>query len=336
MPTDGNPFICRFKPDETTAASNLNRMVFMQSRLILGLGAIALVAWTGASAQQNYPNKPVKVIVPYVAGGAADITARVISQKLSDNLGQAFVVENRPGANGGVGAEIVAKAPPDGYTLLITASGPIVINPVLYRKVAYDPVNDFAPVSQITRYQYAVVVRDASPIRSLQALVATAKANPGTVSYGSTGIGGGGHLAGVLFEQLSGAKLIHVPYKGGAAVWSDLLGGQLTFTFEALVTAAPMMKSGKLRAFAITGAQRSPTLPQLPTLAEVGFKGYDITQFQGMLAPAKTDPAIVEKLYRELAKIGKSPDVMKRLGEDGGNELIMNSPAEFEIGRAHV
>ncbi len=215
------------------------------------------------------------------------------------------------------------------HTQLITASGPIVINPVLYRKVAYDPVNDFAPVSQITCYQYAVVVRDASPIRSLQDLVATAKANPGTVSYGSTGIGGGGHLAGVLFEQLSGAKLIHVPYKGGAAVWSDLLGGQLTFTFEALVTAAPMMKSGKLRAFAITGAQRSPTLPQLPTLAEVGFKGYDITQFQGMLAPAKTDPAIVEKLYRELAKIGKSPDVMKRLGEDGGNELIMNSPAEF-------
>lgn len=301
----------------------------MISKMIFGLCAIALAGWTGASAQQGYPGKPVKVVVPYVAGGAADITARVISQKLSEGLGQAFVVENRPGANGGVGAEIVARAPADGYTLLITASGPIVINPVLYRKVAYDPVNDFAPVSQITRYQYAVVVRDASPIRSLQDLVATAKANPGTVSYGSTGIGGGGHLAGVLFEQLSGARLIHVPYKGGAAVWSDLLGGQLSFTFEALVTAAPMMKSGKLRAFAITGAQRSPTLPQLPTLAEAGFKGYDITQFQGMLAPARTDPAIVDKLHRELVKIGRAPDVMKRLGEDGGNELIMNSPAEF-------
>ena len=301
----------------------------MTSKLIFGLGAIALAGWTAASAQQNYPNKPVKVIVPYVAGGAADITARVISQKLSDSLGQAFVVENRPGANGGVGAEIVAKAPADGYTLLIAASGPIVINPLLYRKVAYDSLSDFAPVSQITRFQYAVVVRDASPIRSLQDLVATARANPGTLSYGSTGIGGGGHLAGVLFEQLSGTKLIHVPYKGGAAVWSDLLGGQLSFTFEAIVTAAPMMKSGKLRAFAITGAQRSPTLPQIPTLAEAGFKGYDITQFQGMLAPAKTDPAIVDKLHRELVKIGRAPDVVKRLGEDGGNELIMNSPAEF-------
>jgi len=301
----------------------------MQAKLILGIAAAALAAWTGASAQQPYPNKPVKVIVPYVAGGAADITARVISQKLSDALGQPFVVENRPGANGGVGAELVAKAPADGYTLLITASGPVVINPVLYRKVAYDPVSDFTPVTQITRYQYAVVVRDASPIRSLQDLVAAAKANPGTVSYGSTGIGGGGHLAGVLFEQLSGTKLMHVPYKGGAAVWSDLLGGQLTFTFEALVTAAPMMKSGKLRAFAITGAQRSPTLPQLPTLAEMGFKGYDITQFQALLAPGRTDPAVVDRLYRELVKIGKAPDVMKRLGEDGGNELIMNSPAEF-------
>ncbi len=301
----------------------------MTSKLIFGLGAIALAGWTAASAQQNYPNKPVKVIVPYVAGGAADITARVISQKLSDSLGQAFVVENRPGANGGVGAEIVAKAPADGYTLLIAASGPIVINPLLYRKVAYDSLSDFAPVSQITRFQYAVVVRDASPIRSLQDLVATARANPGTLSYGSTGIGGGGHLAGVLFEQLSGTRLIHVPYKGGAAVWSDLLGGQLSFTFEAIVTAAPMMKSGKLRAFAITGAQRSPTLPQIPTLAEAGFKGYDITQFQGMLAPAKTDPAIVDKLHRELVKIGRAPDVVKRLAEDGGNELIMNSPAEF-------
>ena len=149
------------------------------------------------------------------------------------------------------------------------------------------------------------------------------------MSYGSTGIGGGGHLAGVLFEQLSGTKLIHVPYKGGAAVWADLLGGQLSFTFEALVTAAPMMKAGKLRAFASTGGQRSSTLPQLPTLAEMGFLGYDITQFQGMLAPAKTDPAIVDKLHRELQKIGKAPDVVKRLGEDGGNELIMNSPAEF-------
>lgn len=303
----------------------------MQTRLTLSIAAfaLALAASTGASAQQPYPNKPVKVIVPYVAGGAADITARTISQKLADSLGQPFVVENRPGANGGVGAELVAKAPADGYTLLIAASGPIVINPVLYRKIAYDPLADFAPVSQITRFQYAIVVRDASPIRSLQDLIDAAKANPGTLSYGSTGVGGGGHLAGVMFEQLSGTKLIHVPYKGGAAVWSDLLGGQLSFTFEALVTAAPMMKSGKLRAFASTGGQRSSTLPQLPTLAEMGFKGYDITQFQGMLAPAKTDPAIVDKLYRELQKIGKAPDVVKRLGEDGGNELIMNSPAEF-------
>lgn len=283
----------------------------------------------GAVAQPDYPNRPVRVVVPYVAGGAADITARVICQKLSESLGQNFVVDNRAGANGALGSELVAKAAPDGYTLLIAASGPIVVNPVLYRKVPYDPVNDFAPVSQITSFQYAVVVRDASPIQSMQDLMARARENPGKISYGSTGIGGGGHLAGVMLEKLGGVSLVHVPYKGGAAVWNDLLGGNLSFTFEALVTAAPMMKSGKLRAFAVTGAQRSVTLPQVPTLAELGFKGYSIGQFQGMLAPAKTDPAIIEKLHRELQKIAKSPDVIKRLVTDGGNDLVMSSPSEF-------
>jgi tripartite-type tricarboxylate transporter receptor subunit TctC len=285
--------------------------------------------FVGAIAQQDYPNRPVKVILPYAAGGAADITARVISQKLSEALGQSFVVENRAGANGALGADLVAKAPPDGYTLLIAASGPIVVSPVLQRKMPYDPINDFAPVSQITSFQYAVVVRDASPIQSMQDLMARAKENPGKISYGSAGVGGGGHLAGVMLEKLGGVSLIHVTYKGGSAAWNDLLGGNLSFTFEALVTAAPMMKAGKLRGFAVTGAQRSMTLPQLPTLAEMGFKDYNIGQFQGMLAPAKTDPAIVEKLYRELQKIAKSPDVIKRLVTDGGNDLVMSSPSEF-------
>ncbi len=286
--------------------------------------------FVGVSAQQDYPNRPVKVIVPYVAGGAADITARVISQKLSEAFGQSFLVENRPGANGGLGAELVAKAAPDGYTLLIAASGPIVINPVLYRKVAYDPLTDFVPISQITSFQYAVVVRDASPIQSIQDLMNRARENPGTLSYGSTGIGGGGHLAGAMLEKIGGVRLIHIPYKGGAAIWGDLLGGNLSFTFEALVTAAPMMKSGKIRGFAVTGAQRSATLPQLPTLAELGYKGYSIGQFQGMLAPAKTDPAIIDKIYKELQKIAKSPDVIKRLVNEGGNDMVMSSPVEFE------
>ena len=281
------------------------------------------------SAQSNYPNRTIKVIVPYVAGGAADITTRVISQKLSENLGQSIVVENQPGANGMIGTAMVAKALPDGYTLVVAASGPIVIAPSLYPQMTYDPMKDLAPVSNLTVFQYAVAVRQESPIKDIKDLINLAKANPGTLSYGSTGIGGGGHLAGVRLEQVSGTKLIHVPYKGGAAIWTDLLGGQLSFTFEAVVTALPMVKSNKMRVFAVTSAKRATNLPNVPTLAELGFKDYDISQFQGMFAPGKTDPMIIQKLQTEIAKVVKNPEIIKRLVNDGGNELIGNTPEEF-------
>jgi tripartite-type tricarboxylate transporter receptor subunit TctC len=281
------------------------------------------------SAASNYPNRTIKVIVPYVAGGAADITARVICQKLSENLGQSIVVENQPGANGMIGTAMVAKAPPDGYTLVVAASGPIVIAPALYPQMTYDPMKDLAPVSNLTVFQYAVAVRQESPIKDMKDLISLAKANPGTLSYGSTGIGGGGHLAGVRLEQVSGTKLIHVPYKGGAAIWTDLLGGQLSFTFEAVVTALPMVKSNKMRVFAVTSAKRATNLPNVPTLAELGFKDYDISQFQGMFAPGKTDPMIIQKLQTEIAKVVKNPEIIKRLVNDGGNELIGNTPEEF-------
>jgi tripartite-type tricarboxylate transporter receptor subunit TctC len=281
------------------------------------------------SAASSYPNRTIKVIVPYVAGGAADITARVICQKLSENLGQSIVVENQPGANGMIGTAMVAKAPPDGYTLVVAASGPIVIAPALYPQMTYDPMKDLAPVSNLTVFQYAVAVRQESPIKDMKDLINLAKANPGTLSYGSTGIGGGGHLAGVRLEQVSGTKLIHVPYKGGAAIWTDLLGGQLSFTFEAVVTALPMVKSNKMRVFAVTSAKRATNLPNVPTLAELGFKDYDISQFQGMFAPGKTDPLIIQKLQTEIAKVVKNPEIIKRLVNDGGNELIGNTPEEF-------
>ncbi|WP_108646789.1 Bug family tripartite tricarboxylate transporter substrate binding protein [Polynucleobacter rarus] len=281
------------------------------------------------SAASSYPNRTIKVIVPYVAGGAADITARVICQKLSENLGQSIVVENQPGANGMIGTAMVAKAPPDGYTLVVAASGPIVIAPALYPQMTYDPMKDLAPVSNLTVFQYAVAVRQESPIKDMKDLINLAKANPGTLSYGSTGIGGGGHLAGVRLEQVSGTKLIHVPYKGGAAIWTDLLGGQLSFTFEAVVTALPMVKSNKMRVFAVTSAKRATNLPNVPTLAELGFKDYDISQFQGMFAPGKTDPMIIQKLQTEIAKVVKNPEIIKRLVNDGGNELIGNTPEEF-------
>lgn len=294
------------------------------------LSASCLFAITqSASAQSNYPERPIKVIVPYVAGGAADITARLVAQSMSEGLGQPVIVENRPGANGNIGSDMVAKAPADGYTLLLTASGPLVINPVLYKKTPFDPVKDFSPISMLITYQYALVVPYASPIKNINELVAGARSKPKEFSYGSTGIGGGGHLAGELFGLLANVEFTHVPYKGAAPALADLLGGQLTFTFEPLVTGIPMMKANKLRGFAVSGIKRSKGMPNLPTMNELGYKGFDITQFQGLLAPAGTDPAIIRRLNAEVIKALKSPMVVRRLVEEGGNEIVGGTPGEF-------
>jgi len=299
----------------------------MKTLATLAMLALALPGY--AHAADKYPSKPVRIIVPYVAGGAADITTRVIAQKLSDRLGASFVVENKPGANGMIGTDFVAKAKPDGYTLLADASGPLVVNPSLYEKVPYDPVKDLVPVSQLTSYQYALVVPAASPLRSLDDLVRAARAQPGKLSYGSAGIGAGGHLAGELLALMSKTELTHVPYKGNAKALADILGGQLSFTFDTIVTAVPHLRGGKLRAFAVSGPTRSPALPDVPTMEELGYKGFHITQFQGMLAPAGTDPAIVKTLNDAVGAAMREPDVVKRLAEEGGYEIVAGSPADF-------
>jgi len=295
----------------------------MKTLATLAMLALALPGY--AHAADKYPSKPVRIIVPYVAGGAADITTRVIAQKLSDRLGASFVVENKPGANGMIGTDFVAKAKPDGYTLLADASGPLVVNPSLYEKVPYDPVKDLVPVSQLTSYQYALVVPAASPLRSLDDLVRAARAQPGKLSYGSAGIGAGGHLAGELLALMSKTELTHVPYKGNAQALADILGGQLSFTFDTIVTAVPHLRGGKLRAFAVSGPTRSPALPDVPTMEELGYKGFHITQFQGMLAPAGTDPAIVKTLNDAVGAAMREPDVVKRLAEEGGYEIVAGS-----------
>jgi len=299
----------------------------MKTLATLAMLALALPGY--AHAADKYPSKPVRIIVPYVAGGAADITTRVIAQKLSDRLGASFVVENKPGANGMIGTDFVAKAKPDGYTLLADASGPLVVNPSLYEKVPYDPVKDLVPVSQLTSYQYALVVPAASPLRSLDDLVRAARAQPGKLSYGSAGIGAGGHLAGELLALMSKTELTHVPYKGNAQALADILGGQLSFTFDTIVTAVPHLRGGKLRAFAVSGPTRSPALPDVPTMEELGYKGFHITQFQGMLALAGTDPAIVRTLNDAVGAAMREPDVVKRLAEEGGYEIVAGSPADF-------
>ena len=295
---------------------------------------VALLASPWAQAQSpsphgNYPDKPIKMIVPYVAGGAADITARLVAQSMSETMGQVVLVDNKPGANGNIGADMVAKAAPDGYTLLLTASGPLVINPVLYKKVPFDPVKDFSPISLLITYQYALVVPFASPLQNIADIVAAARASAKATSYGSTGIGGGGHLAGELFALMAKVEMTHVPYKGAAPALADLLGGQLTFTFEPLVTGIPMMKANKLRGFAVSSMTRSKGMPSLPTMNELGFKGFDVSQFQGLLAPAGTDPAIIRRLNAEAIKALKSPVVIKRLVDDGGNEIVGSTAAEF-------
>jgi tripartite-type tricarboxylate transporter receptor subunit TctC len=297
--------------------------------------AVALTALTATSATSvaadasQYPTKPVTVVVPYVAGGAADITARVVSQKLSDALGKTFVVENKPGANGQIGTDQVAKAKPDGYTLLMDASGPLVVNPVLYKQVPYDPVKDLAPITQLTSYQYVLVVPVASPIKSLDELVESARRAPGKLTYGSAGIGSGGHLAGELLALQAKAGMTHVPYKGNAQALADLLGGQLSFGFDTVVTAVPHIRGGKLRPFAVTGDARASALPDVPTMKELGFKDFKVTQFQGLLAPAGTDPAILERIRTATVTALKDPDVIRRLADEGGNDIVGGTRAEF-------
>jgi tripartite-type tricarboxylate transporter receptor subunit TctC len=278
---------------------------------------------------QEYPSKPVRVVVPYAAGGNADIWARILAQKLTESMKQPFVVENKPGANGSIGTDFVAKSAPDGYTILAVASGPIVVNPTLYAKVGYDPLKDFAPLAQCVVYQYVLVTRSEAPYKTIQDLMSAAREKPGALSYGSTGVGGGNHLAGELFALAAGATFVHVPYKGSAPALADLLGGQLSFMFDTVITSVPQIRAGKLRAFAVSSTKRASSLPEVPTMQELGVKGFDISQWQGLLVPAGTPRPIVERLNAEIVKAMHAPDVYERIAVQGGNEIVTGSPEEF-------
>ena len=295
--------------------------------LTFALGALAVGS---AQAQtQPYPSRPIKMVVPYPAGGNADITGRVIAKKMGALLNVPVIVENRSGANGMIGTDAVVKAAADGYTLLMAASGPIVINPVLYAKVPYDPVKDLLPISQVLSFQYVLVVPSSSALNSLNEIVQQGKAQPGKLSYGSTGIGGGGHLAGEMFSMLSGAQFNHVPYKGSAPALVDLLGGQLAFTFDTVLTASPLIQDKRLKAFAVSGPKRARSLPGIPTMQEAGFQDFDITQFVGLLAPAGTEPAMIQRLNAVTVQALQDPEVIEALQTKGGKDLVGNSSAAF-------
>ena len=300
----------------------------MKMRLALSMLAMGVNAGSVAAAE-NWPTKPVRFICPYVAGGAADIFSRTIGQKLGEAFGQTVIVDNRAGANGGIGTELAARAQPDGYTILLGQSGPLTTNPVLYKKIAYDPIKDFIPVTQGTLYMYVLVVPAANPVANIKDMIAWVKSKPGVLTYGSTGIGGGNHLAGELFNLMTQTKSIHVPYKGSALALADLLGGQLSYMFDTTITSVPQLKAGKLRAIGVTALKRSSSLPEVSTMDELGLKGFEITQWQAVMLPVGTPQPIVERLHREVTRALKMPDVIERLATQGGNELVGNTPEEF-------
>ncbi len=278
-------------------------------------GALCAVLAATASAQ-GYPAKPVKVVVPYPPGGPTDIVARVVSQKLSEQTGQQFLVENRPGAGGNIGAEVVAKAPADGYTLLVATTAH-AINPSLFKSLSYQLLKDFVPVSQLTSGPLVIVVNPALPAKNVAELIALAKAKPGTLNFASSGNGQSTHLSAELFSSMAGIKMNHVPYKGSAPALTDVMGGQAALMFDTMLSAMPHVKSGKLRALAVTSAKRSPAAPDLPTVAESGLPGYEAIAWNNLLAPAGTPRDVIAKLSAELKKVLDQPDVKERFAAQG-------------------
>jgi len=265
---------------------------------------------------QTYPAKPVKLIVPYPPGGPTDTVARLIGQKLSLQTGQQFIVENRPGAGGNTGAEVVARSPADGYTLLIATTAH-AINPSVFKNLTYQIVKDFAPVSLLTSGPLVIVVNPALPVKKVSELIALAKSAPDTLNFASTGNGQATHLAGELFNASAGIKISHVPYKGSAPALTDTMGGQTQIMFDTMLSAMPHVKAGKLRAIAVTSAKRSPASPDLPTVAESGLPGYEAIAWNGLLAPAGTPKEVLAKLSTELRKALEQPDVKERFDAQG-------------------
>jgi len=289
--------------------------------------AVACVAASGLAMAQDYPNKPVKLVVPYPPGGPTDIVARVVAQKLQEQMGQPFVIDNKPGAGANTGAEAVARSTPDGYTLLVATTAH-AINPSLFSKLSYQLLKDLAPVSQLTSGPLVIVANPALPAQNIQELIALAKGKSGGLNFGSSGNGQSTHLSAELFSAMAGIKMSHVPYKGSAPALTDVMAGQTDLMFDTMLSAMPHVKAGKLKALAITSSQRSPVAPHLPTVAESGLPGYEAIAWNGLLAPAGTPKEVVARLNAELKKVLENPDVRQRF-EAQGFAASWNSPATF-------
>ena len=299
--------------------------VWLMGALMLATGVLA----TGHVDAQDYPSRPVRVVVPFSPGGAVDGPMRLIAQQLSKRLGQAVFVENKPGAGATIGSELVAKSPPDGYTLLL-ASQTNAISATLYPNLGFDPIDDFAPISLIGREPGVVVVNPALPVQTLQQLIAYAKARPGQIDYASSGNGSSQHLFGALFMSLADIRMMHIPYKGSAPATTDLIAGQVSVGFPGIALVLPHTKAGRLRALAVTSAERSKAMPDVPSIAEAGVPGYAATLWLGLLAPRGTPPQIVQKLFDEIAKLLRQPEVESAYLATGTDVTISN-PEQFGL-----
>jgi tripartite-type tricarboxylate transporter receptor subunit TctC len=280
-----------------------------------------------ALAADGFPDRPLRMIVPFPPGGSVDVVARIAGQKMTEIAGQSIVVDNRGGASGNIGSELVARAPADGYTIMMTTI-PLVVNPSLFSKVPYDVVRDFAPISLIAAAPFVLAVHPSLPAKSVKELVALARARPGQLNYASAGSGTNLHIAAELFKNLSGTNIVHVPYKGGGPALSALLGGEAQLSFLGVVAVVPHVKSGKMRALALTATKRSAVLPDLPTIAEAGVAGYEFASWYGVLAPAGTPAPRITKLHDILVRSLRSPDLAGRMATEGA-DIIAGSPQQF-------
>ena len=300
----------------------LKRRSFALAAAVLSLAPFA------ALAQADFPAKPITIVVPFSAGGTTDILARVVGQYMSRDLGQPVVVDNRAGAGGNIGGQAAARSPADGYTLFMGTVGTHAINQSLYKKMPFDPIKDFAPLSRVAMVPNLLVANPSQPFKNVKEMIAYAKAHPGKINFGSSGNGSSIHLSGELFKQMAGVDMQHVPYRGSAPAVSDLLGGQISVMFDNMPSAIPHVKGGKLRALAVTTAKRSPALPDVPTIAEAGVPGYEATSWFGLLAPAGTPAPVVAKLNASILKALADPEVKKKLAEQGA-EPFGEKPEQF-------
>jgi tripartite-type tricarboxylate transporter receptor subunit TctC len=298
------------------------------SRSVLAALIACITAFPGIVLGQGYPNKAVKYVVPFPPGGTTDTLARIMSPKLTEALGQQVIVDNRAGAGGNIGSDVVAKSAPDGYTILGGTISSHAINVSLYANMPYDPVRDFVPITLIGTNANVLIVHPSDPANSVADLIARAKADPGKVTFASAGGGTSQHLSGEMFKSMAKIDITHIPYKGSAPAITDLMGGQVTMMFDTLVVAAPQIKAGKVKALAVTSAQRVPGFEQIPTMNEAGVAGYEVVSWQGIFAPAKTSPEIVKRLNTEFVKIIKMADVRERFAALG-LEPAGNSSEEF-------